>query len=171
MGVSTGTLVKYREVAHNDFQPVMKSWPRGAEVDWKENPGMAYTRSVYLHQTHTMKGPQVWEPCSTVGSLKNLTTLQRLEFIASEYFPMETPMAPVAVKYVCGVNPSCPAMTSCVMSEAEFNTEMSLIKKGIPFGERIASQPDYLIKNILQSKLWVDMMAEDAEDWTLDDKA
>ena len=74
----------------------------------------------------------MWEPCSTFGSLKNLTTLERLGFIASEYFPIDTQKAPVSVKYVCGVNPSCPAMTSCVMSEQEFNTEMGLIRKGIP---------------------------------------
>merc|ERR1719387_2413903 len=170
MGVSTGTLVKYCEVAHNDFQPVMKSWPRGAEVDWKETPTMAYTRSVYLHQTHTMKGPQVWEPCSTVGSLRNLTTKGRLEFIASDYFPMDTPMAPVAVKYVCGVPPSCPAMTSCVMSEAEFNSESSLIRKGIPFGERIGEAPPFIIEQLLTSKLWVDQMAEEADDWMKNDK-
>ena len=70
--------VKYRNVAHNEFTPVTKSWPRGAEVDWKETPTAAYTRSVYLHPTHTIKGPQVWEPCSTFGSLKNVTTLERL---------------------------------------------------------------------------------------------
>ena len=61
LGVSTGMQVNYRNVAHNEFTPVTKSWPRGAEVDWKETPTAAYTRSVYLHPTHTIKGPQV--PC------------------------------------------------------------------------------------------------------------
>jgi hypothetical protein len=163
-------IVKFRDVAHNQFAPVLKSWPRGADVDWKGDPTMAYTRSVYLHPTHTIKGPQVWEPCSTFGSLKNLTTLERLAFIASEYFPIDTQKAPVSVKYVCGVNPSCPAMTSCVMSEQEFNTEMGLIRKGIPFSERISDQPLFLVTNILGSTLWVDKMAETTEDWVKDDK-
>jgi hypothetical protein len=81
LGVSTGVVVNYREVDHNMFVKTLKSWPRGAEVDWKETPTMSYTRSVYLHPTHTMKGgTEVWEPCSTVGSLRNLTTKERLAY-------------------------------------------------------------------------------------------
>ena len=93
-----------------------------------------------------------------------MTTLERLGFIASEYFPIDTQKAPVSVKYVCGVNPSCPAMTSCVMSEQEFNTEMGLIRKGIPFSERISDQPLFLVTNILGSTLWVSAPVQPALD-------
>jgi hypothetical protein len=149
-GHGSGVEVTYLAHHHNDFTPMYKSWPAGAEDGFSPEQAAVLLEDSYVEKNGL-------GPCNTSGNISEIAILDYLK-ASSEFFEWDTPVAKVSMEYVCGTPPSCPAMTHCVMSDTEFAAEYGRFKGSVPFHEKIAPLPYEERLHMLTSYVWADML-------------
>jgi hypothetical protein len=152
-GYPVGTYVTYREHLHQDYHDVYQSWPRGAREGFTEEQAKVLLEAEYVHHVGLA-------PCETDAREVNSSAWRtlRLNNLGHDYWPVETPMSHVNMDYVCGTPPSCPALTSCVMSSTEFAAEYARFRHSSVLHTRISDLPIEDREHLLYSSVWTDQL-------------